>query len=98
MISIYGRIAEDQAASYREMFRSLAEGRTPLAFNCSAGKDRAGTGAALILTLLGVPRETVVADYALSDKIVDYRAQIQSGKTAAATIFSAAAASIANGS
>lgn len=77
MIGFYRSIAQDNAESYRQMFRYLAEGRTPLAFNCSAGKDRAGTGAALLLTLLGVPRETVVADYALSDDIVDYRAQME---------------------
>ncbi|MGI9375721.1 MAG: tyrosine-protein phosphatase [Tsuneonella suprasediminis] len=77
MISIYRTIAQDNSESYAQMFRYLAEGRTPLAFNCSAGKDRAGTGAALLLSLLGVPRETVVADYALSDDVVDYRAKIQ---------------------
>ncbi|MEL6487632.1 MAG: tyrosine-protein phosphatase, partial [Pseudomonadota bacterium] len=47
----------------------------PLAFNCSAGKDRAGTAAALLLSALGVPRETVVYDYALSDDYVDYMAE-----------------------
>lgn len=30
-----------------------------------------------MLSLLGVSRETVVADYALSDKIVDYKAQME---------------------
>ncbi|MXO65906.1 tyrosine-protein phosphatase [Altericroceibacterium endophyticum] len=77
MTGLYRTIAQDNAESYAQMFRYLAEARTPLAFNCSAGKDRAGTGAALLLTLLGVPRETVVADYALSDDLVDYRAQMQ---------------------
>jgi len=77
LIGFYRTLPEDQAESYRQMFRYLAEGRTPLAFNCTAGKDRAGTGAALLLTLLGVPRETVVADYALSDDFVDYKAQME---------------------
>lgn len=35
-------------------------------FNCTAGKDRTGTVAMLILLLAGVPNETVVADYAAS--------------------------------
>ncbi|MEF8764531.1 tyrosine-protein phosphatase, partial [Stenotrophomonas sp. A3_2] len=35
----------------------------PLLFHCSAGKDRTGFGAALLLTALGVPWEHVVADY-----------------------------------
>lgn len=51
---------------YTDMFARLVHRQTPLAFNCSAGKDRTGVGAALILSVLGVPRETVVADYALT--------------------------------
>lgn len=38
----------------------------PAVFHCTAGKDRTGLLAALVLSLLGVPEETVVADYALS--------------------------------
>lgn len=76
MIQFYRTIAQDHAESYRNMFSALAAGKTPLAFNCTAGKDRAGTGAALLLTALGVPRETVIADYALSDQLVDYRERL----------------------
>ena len=35
-------------------------------FHCSAGKDRTGMAAALILSALDVPRETIVADYMLT--------------------------------
>jgi protein-tyrosine phosphatase len=38
----------------------------PAIFHCTAGKDRTGLLAALVLSLLGVPEETVIADYALS--------------------------------
>lgn len=76
MTAFYRVLPEEHADSYREMFKLLAAGKTPLAFNCSAGKDRAGTGAALLLTLLGVPRDAVVADYALSDDVVDYRKEM----------------------
>jgi protein-tyrosine phosphatase len=38
----------------------------PAMFHCSAGKDRTGIVAAVLLGLLGVPDETIVADYALS--------------------------------
>lgn len=38
---------------YRRMFGELLAGRVPLAFNCSAGKDRTGVAAALVLTALG---------------------------------------------
>lgn len=71
MIDTYRKLPFEQAPAFREMFRRLAAGEIPLAFNCSAGKDRTGTAAALILSALGVPRDTIVEDYALTDKIVD---------------------------
>ncbi|MDB5445039.1 MAG: hypothetical protein JWQ97_356, partial [Phenylobacterium sp.] len=54
------------APHYTDMFARLVRRETPLAMNCSAGKDRTGMGSALVLSVLGVPRETVVADYALT--------------------------------
>ena len=45
-------------------------------FHCSAGKDRTGMAAALILAALDVPRETIIQDYMLtlehynSDKLI----------------------------
>ncbi|MEO1473399.1 MAG: tyrosine-protein phosphatase [Pseudomonadota bacterium] len=71
----YFPMALNEAEGYAAMFDRLAAGEIPLAFNCSAGKDRAGTAAALLLTALGVPRETVVHDYSLSDDYVDYMAE-----------------------
>lgn len=44
----------------------LLEGKTPLVFNCSAGQDRTGTTAALLLTVLGVSKDTIIEDYLLS--------------------------------
>ncbi len=57
----------DGIAQYRALFRSLSNPEdVPLLFHCTAGKDRAGLAAALILHVLGVPRETIMADYMLS--------------------------------
>jgi protein-tyrosine phosphatase len=75
-------------ARYREM---LDEGRTalttavrllssqerlPAVFHCSAGKDRTGVLAALVLSVLGVADETIAEDYHLSagamDRLVDW--------------------------
>lgn len=39
----------------------------PLVNHCTAGKDRTGFGSALVLLLLGVPEETVMQDYLLSN-------------------------------
>lgn len=55
-----------------KMFNDLADNKAPLAFNCSAGKDRTGMAAALILTALDVPRATIEQDYALTEKVANY--------------------------
>ena len=39
----------------------------PLLFHCAAGKDRTGFGAAVLLEALGVPRETIYADFDLTN-------------------------------
>jgi len=50
--------------SYRMLFLSLTDsGNLPAVFHCTTGKDRTGWAAAALLTLLGVPKETVMADY-----------------------------------
>ena len=51
---------------YTDMFARLVVDDGPLAFNCSAGKDRTGMASALILSVLGVPRATVLEDYGLT--------------------------------
>jgi protein-tyrosine phosphatase len=53
---------------YATLIKELAEPENrPLVFHCTAGKDRTGVGAAIVLTLLGVPWETVREDYLLSN-------------------------------
>ena len=55
---------------YRGLFGLLLEpGRQAVLFHCSAGKDRTGVGAALVLTALGATRATVLADYQATDRI-----------------------------
>jgi protein-tyrosine phosphatase len=66
--SFYRRIPAQFASQYRQMFDELLAGNAPLAFNCSAGKDRTGVASALILTALGVPRDVVTDDYLLSNR------------------------------
>lgn len=39
-------------------------------FHCSAGKDRTGLVAAFLLTLLGVDRDDVIADYAATERFL----------------------------
>lgn len=75
----YGEFARTLTPQLTEMFASLLEGRRPLAVNCTAGKDRTGLAAALILSALGVPRETVIADYALSQIFVPVETYLDQG-------------------
>jgi protein-tyrosine phosphatase len=50
--------------SYSQLFLTLADQKQlPALFHCTGGKDRTGWAAAAFLTLLGVPKETVMADY-----------------------------------
>ncbi|MFC3442881.1 tyrosine-protein phosphatase [Sphingobium rhizovicinum] len=72
MIALYRVIPADHADSYRAMFDRLLDGRLPLLINCSAGKDRTGVGAALILATLNVPREAILADYLLTNLHADW--------------------------
>jgi protein-tyrosine phosphatase len=74
MATLYGGMLDRFAGHYSDMFDQLIAGKAPLAFNCSAGKDRTGIAAALVLSALGVPRDVIIADYALSDDIVNYEA------------------------
>jgi len=66
--ALYATLPARFAPAYRALFAALRRGEAPLAFNCSAGKDRTGVGAALLLTALGVPRDTVFVDYLLSNQ------------------------------
>lgn len=49
---------------WQSFFKLLAEREVyPLVFHCSAGRDRTGVAAAMLLELLGVDRERIVADF-----------------------------------
>lgn len=72
MITVYREILVDHAPSYRFLFDRLLGGHVPLLFNCSAGKDRTGVAAALILAALGVPRATIYEDYLLTNRFADF--------------------------
>ena len=71
-------LVTDNISAYGRLFESLLgaeEGAVLL--NCSAGKERTGFGAALILECLGVSRETVVYDFMLSKKYFPAEQEIE---------------------
>ncbi len=47
-----------------------------LVFHCTAGKDRTGIIAALLLAFLGVDRETIIKDYLLTNKNVRIKSNL----------------------
>ncbi len=73
MMAINVSFVSDSAyvAKYRDFFRLLQNDvNIPLLFHCSAGKDRTGMAAALILYGLGADDETVMQNYLASNKYV----------------------------
>lgn len=73
MIGGFRELPFQQAPAYAELFRRIAAGEVPIVFNCMAGKDRTGGAAALVLAALGVPRETIAVDFAMTDRAVDLK-------------------------
>jgi protein-tyrosine phosphatase len=78
---LFIQMLEQSGATFRRVFAHLAEPDAyPYLFHCAAGKDRTGVVAALLLRTAGVPDETIVADFALSDgyilpKLPEFRAR-----------------------
>lgn len=52
--------------SFAEFIRFVAEADKPLLYHCADGKDRTGMATAYLLSILGVDREAILADYEVS--------------------------------
>ncbi|MBT3332082.1 MAG: tyrosine-protein phosphatase [Rhodospirillaceae bacterium] len=78
------------AKAYATLIQRLSAGNRMIV-HCTAGKDRAGTAAAMVLTALGVPRDTVFEDYLLTNQYWDRGGRERPGMDAetVANIFSA---------
>jgi protein-tyrosine phosphatase len=65
----YGEMLVEGEDSIREVLALLTDPASyPAVFHCTAGRDRTGIVAALVLSLLGVPDHVIVADYAMSQE------------------------------
>ena len=64
----YERFVIQYVESYRQVFRRLVDGPVPAVTHCTGGRDRTGVYSAIVLTALGVPWDTVVADYLLTNR------------------------------
>jgi len=58
----------EYAGQYAKILKRIAAGDLPVVEHCTAGKDRTGVFSAILLTALGVPRDTVIQDYVLSNQ------------------------------
>ncbi|MBV8618603.1 MAG: tyrosine-protein phosphatase [Curvibacter sp.] len=61
---------------FAALFALLLDNDQPLVFHCTAGKDRTGLAAALILQALGVADEVVLHDYLLTNQLYRRPAEV----------------------
>ena len=65
---LYRYLVDTCGAGIVEVLEGLAEpDALPALVHCLVGKDRTGLTVALLLDLLGVPREVIIADYVMSN-------------------------------
>jgi protein-tyrosine phosphatase len=65
----YAAYASEKLHLFRKLLALVADpARLPLAFHCSAGKDRTGFAAALLLMALGVERDDIIEDYLATNR------------------------------
>ena len=71
MVQITREIARDHVEAYSKLMTELVQTERGFLLHCSAGKDRTGIGAAIILSLLGVDKETIMQDYLVSNQATE---------------------------
>lgn len=70
MQDTYRGFVRQNSHRFAELFRHLLESNEPTVFHCTAGKDRTGFAAALILRSLGASDEDVMRDYLLTNEVL----------------------------
>jgi len=66
LYDVYVGILANAAAELGEILGTIATSDAPVLFHCTAGKDRTGVTAALLLEIVGVDRGVILDDYELS--------------------------------
>lgn len=71
LAEMYFALTDFAAPSIAEVMRVFLKESGGVVFHCTAGKDRTGVIAALLLLLAGVDEETIVQDYALTHELME---------------------------
>ena len=71
MAAVNRSLVTDHADTYRQFLAALLENPVCSVMHCASGKDRTGVAAALLLAALGVDRDTILADYLLTNQCLD---------------------------
>jgi protein-tyrosine phosphatase len=69
MRETYRDFVNRNADTFGRFLKHLLEQPTPQVFHCTAGKDRTGFAAALLLSALGVDQATIEHDYLLTNQL-----------------------------
>ena len=69
MRATYQDYVRHNSDRFAQLFTHLLAHDAPLVFHCTAGKDRTGLAAALILSALGVSQDDIVQDYLLTNAL-----------------------------
>ena len=69
MRETYRDFVNHNANTFGRFLKHLLEQPTPQVFHCTAGKDRTGFAAALLMSALGVDRATIEHDYLLTNQL-----------------------------
>jgi protein-tyrosine phosphatase len=70
MQDTYRSFVRESTHRFAEFFACLLESDEPTVFHCTAGKDRTGFAAALVLRALDVPEHEVLRDYLLTNELL----------------------------
>ncbi len=69
--TMYSTVIDERGKMIKTILETVSQpGALPAVFHCTAGKDRTGVLSALLLGIAGVPRESIVEDYALSARFL----------------------------
>jgi protein-tyrosine phosphatase len=63
MAKLYVRLIDPLRSQMADIVRVLSDGGAPFLIHCTVGKDRTGLIIAVLLDLLGVPRDWILWDY-----------------------------------